>query len=75
MGFHLLGQGDHQYDSMPWHLGSIGMAVLTNALHSVRHHQLAPASSDFGTAEIAGRTNDAIGLEPPMTESRPRIRR
>jgi hypothetical protein len=38
-GFHYLGHGDHQFDSMPWHLASIGCAILTNALHSVRHHQ------------------------------------
>jgi hypothetical protein len=39
-GFHLLGRGDTQVDSMPWHLASIAAAALTNALHSVRHHQL-----------------------------------
>jgi hypothetical protein len=62
VGFHLLGRGDHQYDSMPWHLLSIGSAILTNALHSVRHHQLA-AENDFvvaprrepTTADPAGR--------------------
>jgi hypothetical protein len=54
VGFHVLGRGDHQYDSVPWHLGSIGMAILTNALHSVRHHQLATDRH-----YVAGRRDEA----------------
>jgi hypothetical protein len=41
VGFHLLGGGNHQPDSVPWLLASIGSGVLTNTLHAVRHHQLA----------------------------------
>jgi hypothetical protein len=75
VGFHLLGRGDHQYDSIPWHLASIGMAVLTNALHSVRHHQLATDDDFVATRRVEG-TPAANGVSgTPRVVERPSVRR
>ncbi|MGI8554298.1 MAG: hypothetical protein ACR2PL_26460 [Dehalococcoidia bacterium] len=57
VGFHILGRGNHQWDSMPWHLASIGVAVLANTFHTVGHHQL--ADDDFIVERPAPTTEQA----------------
>ena len=39
-GYNKIGGHRWQPDGIPWLLASIGTAVLTNVLHSVRHHQM-----------------------------------
>jgi len=57
--------GHHwQPDGIPWLLGSVGLALLTNALHSVSHHQLARAE-DHARRE---RSDDFI--QEPTGEGR-----
>jgi hypothetical protein len=41
VGFDVFDRGNDQPDSIPWHLAAVGLALLTNALHAVRHHQFA----------------------------------
>ena len=60
VGFHLAGGGNHQPDSLPWLLASIGSGTLTNTLHSVRHHQLA-SDADY----IVRMVEDRVGTARP----------
>ncbi len=41
VGFDVFDRGNTQSDGILWALASIGTGVLTNTLHSVRHHQYA----------------------------------
>jgi hypothetical protein len=41
-GYNKVGGHRWQPDGIPWLLASLGTGVLTNVLHSVGHHQLAP---------------------------------
>lgn len=87
-GFNKDGGHHWQPDGIPWLLASLGTALLTNVLHSVRHHQLAyedqvtlgrPATVVEQPAEpVAGYRPDsprpAEDLTPDPT-ARPRERR
>jgi hypothetical protein len=41
-GYNKIGGHHWQPDGVPWLLCAVGLGVLTNVLHSVRHHQMLP---------------------------------
>jgi hypothetical protein len=41
VSFDVLGRGNDQPDGLPWLLASVLYGIVTNTLHTVRHHQLA----------------------------------
>lgn len=45
-GFDVFDRGNDQPDALPWLLASLTTSILANALHAVRHHQLA-ADEDY----------------------------
>lgn len=72
VGFHLLGGGNHQPDSLPWLLGSIGTGVLTNTLHGVRHHQLA-SDEDYIVRIVEQRVGIPRATGEPGVVREPRV--
>jgi hypothetical protein len=72
VGFHLLGGGNHQPDSLPWLLASIGSGVLTNTLHAVRHHQLA-SDADYIVRVVEERVGRPGIAGRPETIREPRV--
>lgn len=71
-GFDVFGRGNDQPDSIPWHLASLATAVLANALHAVRHHQVA-ADEDYIVRLVerrAGATGGAGTVTGTVREPR-----
>jgi hypothetical protein len=76
-GFDVFDRGNDQPDALPWLMASIVTAVLTNALHNVRHHQL--ATEDYVVRTVERRigtgtgtaTTSARPTTEPTTERRP----
>jgi hypothetical protein len=62
VSFDVIGRGYDQPDGFPWLFASLGSAVLTSALHNVRHHQLADEGYVVRTLETRGAMDTA-----PMT--------
>jgi len=68
-GFDVFDRGNDQPDALPWLLASIVTAVLTNALHNVRHHQLATEDYVVRTVERRLGTGTATTSVRPATET------
>lgn len=67
-GFDVFDRGNDQPDALPWMMASIVTAVLTNALHNVRHHQLATEDYVVRTVERRIGTGTATTTVRPTSE-------
>ena len=56
VSFDVLGRGNDQPDGLPWLMASVAAAILANALHNVRHHQLAEEDYIVRVMERRGAT-------------------
>ena len=70
-GFNVFGRdnGD-QPDGIPWLLASLGTAILANALHSVRHHQMSREVRPTAPAGEARRGTPSRTVVEPRRQQR-----
>ena len=66
VGFDVLSRGNDQPDALPWLLASLVTGVLTNTLHTLRHHQL--ADETYVTRLVEHRLGNATITAHPTTE-------
>ena len=64
-GYNKLGGHHWQPDGVPWLLCAIGLGVLTNVLHSVRHHQMFP-EEHFISRPVVAET-ERVAERPVVT--------